>query len=234
MGVLDFRENYHLDWPQQFDKIVKSNSSRISKRQVMINSNLFSLYKGENYSLRRKTVNEIDSVDLFGYGWCNSFINKLKIITIDLVKYFRIPRPLSLNCAKYFFSNPRNYFGPVVNKSDIVSKYQIAVIIENCNDYMSEKVFDSFFSGTIPVYVGPNLVDYGIPSYLYFQAENSVNGIKMALAKAMKQDYLEWKSNLDHWLNDPGTAEKWSDTNFIRNLENNLTNLITSNSRLQR
>jgi hypothetical protein len=232
-GSIEENDDLHLDWPQQFSKIIDSKTARISNRQIMINSNLFSIYRGENYSLRRKAVSEINSIDLFGYGWSKSLTNKLKNIVIEVLRFVHNPGPISFSCASYYFSKPLSYMGPVANKFKEMSKYQISIVIENCNNYMSEKIFDSFFSGTIPVYVGPNLDIFGVPSNLYFNAEQTINGIKEALESANKCNYTEWKSNLDLWLNHPETIKKWSDKNFISNLNRLITNSITSNTHSQ-
>ena len=229
-GSIDENDNSHLDWPQQFSKIINIKRTRISNRQIMINSNLFSLYRGENYSLRRKAVNEIDSIDLFGFGWSKSKANKSKNILIELLKFIHNPGPISFSCARYYFGNPLSYMGSVVDKIETMSKYQISIVIENCTNYMSEKIFDSFFSGTIPVYVGPNLDNFGIPSHLYVKAEHSIDGIREAMEIASKKNYTEWKSNLEIWLKNPETIKKWSDENFISNINELMTNSITSNT----
>jgi hypothetical protein len=221
---------YHLDWPQNFTTTPISKFERITDRQVLINSNLISLYKGENYSLRRQAVFELNSVDLYGYGWDKELSAKIKEFAIQLVRFLKYPRSINSGCLKYYFQRPENYFGPVSNKNDALSKYKISIIIENCNDYVSEKIFDSFLAGTIPVYVGPDLNQFGIPQNLYFRADQSIKGIKRAVQIATNHDYSEWKSSLDTWLGNESTKKKWDSSYFVLNIQKVVDAFITNNN----
>jgi hypothetical protein len=42
-------------------------------------------------------------------------------------------------------------------------------VIENSPDYVSEKLFDVLVHGVVPLYVGPPLEEFGIPSSLVVQ-----------------------------------------------------------------
>ncbi len=60
-----------------------------------------------------------------------------------------------------------SYRGKVANKSDVLSRARFAICYENVRDlpgYITEKIFDCFFSGCVPVYWGASNVTDHIPA----------------------------------------------------------------------
>jgi len=55
----------------------------------------------------------------------------------------------------------KNNVGPVKNKTEFLSSYKFSIAMENTegDGYASEKIFDAFLSGTIPIYYGDYMVD---------------------------------------------------------------------------
>ena len=55
----------------------------------------------------------------------------------------------------------KNNVGKVKNKIEFLSSYKFSIAMENTegNGYLSEKIFHSFISGTIPIYYGDYMVD---------------------------------------------------------------------------
>lgn len=65
--------------------------------------------------------------------------------------------------AKHADSVRRAYQGPCASKYETFSRYQYALCFENSGvrGYISEKIFDCLFAGTIPIYLGaPDICDY--------------------------------------------------------------------------
>ena len=64
-----------------------------------------------------------------------------------------------------------NIHKKIENKTEFFSKYKFSIAMENSNGdgYSSEKIFDSFLAGTIPIYYGDYLIDEFInPKTYYF------------------------------------------------------------------
>lgn len=116
----------------------------------------------ELYSQRVNTIrwfekNAPEAFDLFGSGWD----------TIAAKPGFasRIIRKLSgylpKDKGRVFFPS---YRGKVVSKIETMQKYRFSICYENVRDlpgYITEKIWDSFFAGCIPVYWGAsNITDY--------------------------------------------------------------------------
>jgi hypothetical protein len=59
-------------------------------------------------------------------------------------------------------------------------------VIENSADYLSEKLIDAVISGTIPIYVGPNLNTFGLPAELAYQVNGDLSSIREACWQLME------------------------------------------------
>ena len=66
----------------------------------------------------------------------------------------------------------------VKNKIDFLSEYKFSIAMENSNGdgYISEKIVDSFLSGTIPIYYGDYIIDEHInpKAYILIKGENDI------------------------------------------------------------
>jgi hypothetical protein len=220
-----------LNWPQDLTPYIKNPKTK-NNRVVIINSNLLSLAKGENYSLRRQAINCIQELDLYGYQWNNSFDKKIKTFFIELKKYAFKFNLLRIKGIKSYFRYYDNYLGEVEDKRSVISMYKYCLVIENSSDYLSEKLFDALLSGCIPIYVGPDLAKYEIPRSLYLQAQPNLNDIRFKINEAKKINYNEWVENLNIWLSESKTYENWSEHLFLSKIFK-LVNDITNNTHLQ-
>ena len=224
VGKVEKSENSVINWPQDLSEKFSQIDSRLEKI-VVINSNLLSLAKEENYSLRRKVALEIEDLDLYGRQWNNGFRAKVLTLIKEFKKYgFKIHNIKFLGMKSYFrfFSN---YLGEIEDKKEVLSKYKYSIVIENSSDYLSEKLFDVMFSGCIPIYVGPNLANYEIPDYLYIQAKPEISDIKEKILNAKSKDYSEWLDKLRIWSMDPKTYSNWSRDLFVSKIFSKIENL---------
>ena len=72
-----------------------------------------------------------------------------------------------------------NVGGPVVNKIEFLSSYKFSIAMENSDGdgYVSEKIYDSLISGTIPIYYGDFIVDEYInpKAFILIKDEKHIN-----------------------------------------------------------
>jgi alpha(1,3/1,4) fucosyltransferase len=223
VGVPKENRPENINWPQKIDLDISNQIVRDSSKAVLINSNLLSFYDEEMYSLRRTVALNSDQIDLYGYGWNCGIKSSIRTCLIELRKFILKPQNLKLRGLKYYFRNQTSYKGSVDNKTHTLEKYRIALVIENCLNYVSEKIFDSFTAGCIPVYVGPDLTKCKIPSNLYIQAKPSEESIMIAIATAQKMDYPKWFVELERWLRSDECRNEWSDDSFITRLKDVIT-----------
>lgn len=218
VGRIESSEFSTLLWPQIW-RDVNFGFNKIARRKdsvVMIASNRLSLVDGEQYSLRRKCIKEIDELHVFGNAWSMSLQARMKqllVTTRDLISSKEGPNFLPA-IPWLFYSNKE--IQHVESKHETLSKWQASLVIENTLDVFTEKLFDSFFAFTIPIYIGPQLFHYPIPSELYIQAEPNMRSIKCAIDEALSFNYEKWRTRTFEWLSDPLTKETWSWESFAK------------------
>lgn len=207
-----------INHPQNLN-VYTSKVVRNSDKIVILNSNLLSLRKGEQYSLRRKASQELPFVDVYGYGWDKTIFQKCKMLIIELKQLLSQIGTVQLRHQMTYFKKPLNYKGSVNNKSTALLGYKYALIIENSSTYISEKIFDAFTSGCFPIYIGIDLSVFEIPDNLYFQCEPNLKSIKKCYEMLKNIDYQQWQINCAAWLQSSETEAKWSRKNFLINIK---------------
>ncbi len=220
-----------LPWPQQWTSVASErvNSSNRKNRVVLINSNKISFLPGELYSLRRASLAKLDSIDLFGQGWNMSFGEKLKHYLSNLLIALKSGQLPCFSGGRYFFRNYYTWKGAPADKHEIAKSYKFALVIENSKEFITEKLFDSFFSGCIPVYVGPKLEEFEIPNTLYVQAEDNLNSIELAIESAKQIDYIKWGVIKDEWLSRVNVRDAWSADSVHKRIASEIRRFIRSN-----
>jgi hypothetical protein len=135
--------NYAFNLPER----VPHDLARKKKLCLTIAGNKRSTHPQELYSERCAAIrwferNRPSDFDLFGFGWDEGTIGAL----LPLYPSWR---------------------GTVDRKRDVMGLYRFALCYENIRDvpgYITEKLFDPFFAGTVPVYRGADNVAAHIPA----------------------------------------------------------------------
>ncbi|MEK7069952.1 MAG: glycosyltransferase family 10 [Patescibacteria group bacterium] len=140
---------FHLPCPAG-KKPVNRISFNEKKFLVNISANKLSRFPNELYSTRRKSIkffeNRLgDQFDLFGPRWNRSINRKEKFFPFLMPKF-------------------KSYKGISPDKIETFSHYKFALCYENAyglNGYITEKIFDCFNAGIVPIYWGAeNIADY--------------------------------------------------------------------------
>ncbi len=204
----DPREKRIFNTFQEWDTRFLSNPTR-KVRAVAINADKWSAVRGEQYSLRRRCYASDSRIDVYGHGWGDSDLKRLERIAKEIVIALRFGKlPLILN-TRYGFVRPVNYKGSSDDKAMTLSNYKVSLVIENSSEYMSEKLVDALLAGTIPVYVGPNPLLFGIPNKLFFHSEPDPESISKAISKALEIDTQDFHNNVRSWASNETTIEFW-------------------------
>ena len=160
-------------WPQAFDDVHSEIWGRTGRKfLVMINSNkLPRLYLQELYTERLRALEffgRTDEIDLYGNGWAEpswqlgrtwvpyTFI----LFRRELLRQWQRLRPNRLLEAAR-----RVYRGHAASKSETLGQYTFALCFENMRlkGWITEKIFDCFFAGTVPIYWGAPDIEESIP-----------------------------------------------------------------------
>lgn len=165
-NLVDGKKYIKLNLPNQLDKAKRIGWDERERLCCLISSNkslpIFS--ELDLYSQRVSTIRWFenfapDDFDLYGHGWDNpqslpGIFGKLKN---------RLHKYLGFFTNKVYFPS---YKGKVASKHETLQKYRFSICYENVKDlpgYITEKIFDSFFAGCIPVYWGASNIHNYIP-----------------------------------------------------------------------
>lgn len=169
-------------WPQSFDRVHDELWKRDDRDfLVMMNSNkLPALSWNELYTERLRAVDyfsSFDEIHLYGRGWDGPPFRLGYGILPGAVQHvlrsaegaFRrfSPDPV-LSAAR------RAWKGAADSKSETISRYDFAICFENAaiKGWITEKIFDCFFAGTVPVYWGaPDIAEH-VPARSFIDMRN--------------------------------------------------------------
>lgn len=200
--------NWPLVFPSETEQTVFQSAER-SERIVLINGNKMSFVGGELYSLRRKAIRSIENLDLYGTEWDSTLLHRLFIAIRSLAHAVLSLKVPSLSGIIYWFQGYPKSKGAVEDKLDTMSKYKYALVVENSHEYMSEKLMEALFAGCIPVYVGPDPQEYGIPKDLVIWTRPTIRAIETSLLEAAGWNFDEFHSRLNTFLTSSTTRELW-------------------------
>ena len=211
----------------RFDKqdiTINLDYRKRKKLSTLISSNNFSNHPLELYSSRLNTINwfaenHIKDLDLYGPGWDQLKI-KGKSIFVKVFNRMKFSNKLFVHYSKV-------YKGVVEDKVSILSNYRFNFTYENAIDipgYVTEKIFHSFVSGAVPVYLGPPEDSLVIPKACYVNRRDflSHEDLYFYLVNMTENDYKEMQNNIINFLgSDKG--KMFSVENFVEILFNNIS-----------
>ncbi len=191
--LIDNKNYFKLYYPvmhTMVDDIVPFNNKRLC---VSISANKSSNHENELYGLRRKAIeffenNPAYDFDFFGKFWPEGVY--------------------------------KNYQGCVDKKTNVLKNYKFCICYENIQGtpgYVTEKIFDCFWAGCIPIYLGaPNISQY-VPRNCYIDREDFADEQELyEFIKDMNQnEYERYIRNIRKFL-DSDKAKRFSKEYFIK------------------
>lgn len=202
-------------WPQSFDD-VHEEIWRSTQRKflVMINANkLPRIYWRELYTERMKAVeffSRTDEIDLYGKGWDEPSVRlgktwvpwTLRRIQHEMLKRWQTIRPNAL-----LQGARRAYRGIADSKADTLGQYAFALCFENAiiKGWITEKIFDCFFSGTVPVYWGAPDIEDCIPAdcFIDMRRFSDYGELRSYLKSLSDEDIQTYKEKARAFLRSP-------------------------------
>ena len=157
-AFVDGQKYFKINYSYKIPKNVNFDINKKEKLCTIIAGNKYRSSPIELYSERIKAIrwfekNHPEDFDLYGLGWGRY---QFKGIFSKLNKYEYLKSLFNV----YFPS----YRGAILSKKDVLEKYKFSICYENEKEmpgYITEKIFDCFFSGCVPVYLGaPNIENH--------------------------------------------------------------------------
>lgn len=183
--------NYAFDFPKKIIPI-----KRVDKKLLtLIAGNKKCNSLNELYSKRLEAINWFDKntpneFEFYGVGWdLFDFGPNLPWRALNRFNFLR--RAM----AKRF----KTYRGAIARKNSVLRKYQFAICYENVANvpgYVTEKIFDCFLAGCVPVYWGANNVSSHIPKDCYidkseFTTYDALYGYLKSIDDSIYDQYIE-------------------------------------------
>jgi hypothetical protein len=142
----------------------------------------------------------------YGMGW------ERRLSALDRIKEHFLPT---------FY---RCYGGTVEDKVQTFAGFKFSICyenIKNVNGYVTEKIFDSFKAGCVPVYRGAENIKNYIPANCFIDLREFANYDELArfLVGMSEEDHLKYQDNIKNFLKSDKYTPFTSD-NFARTLIN--------------
>lgn len=124
------------------------------------------------------------------------------------IEYFETQHCEDFDLYGKGWTSYKNYRGSIIKKIDVLTKYKFCICYENIKEipgYITEKVFDCFRCGCVPIYWGAeNVTDY-IPANCFidrrnFASEEELYQFMNNMDKTTHQQYLH---NIQQFLQSP-------------------------------
>ena len=189
--------NYSFNFPDELPKVTKSNK----KLLTLISGNKKSSFNNELYSSREEVIKYMEKkylndFEFYGMGW-DYFMCENRFFKRVLNK-LKIPR-------KILFKNYISYKGKVERKNVILRQYAFSICYENVKDipgYITEKIFDSFFAGCVPIYLGADNITQYIPSNCFIDRRDftSIGQVYQFIKLMSDEVYCEYLRNIKIFL----------------------------------
>jgi len=178
----------------------------------LIASNKVSPTSRSNYGLRRKFAStmSVDSLQVYGGLWNSSL--KSKIVHRLGVFRFAIQSRKIPNIGSLYgnlFKKYPNAHGAIENKHVVIQKSKFSLVIENDNEYVSEKLIDAFIGGSIPVYVGGNFQSFGIPEAAVVTNVDSPELVSNLIERMSKEEIALRLVSAREWLFSDAFIKVW-------------------------
>ena len=135
-------------------------------------------HKNETQTLKKKIINYFeennlkDHFHLYGPNWDETVFDYLGIF--EFLNYPRFIELRKFICKDKF----KNWKGKTEDKQMTIRNYKFAFIIENASDFngfITDKIFDCFYSGTVPIYLGAKNIKLFIPKECFIDFKEFKN-----------------------------------------------------------
>ena len=175
--LVDNIQFFKFYYPVLKPKIPNSPSFEVRKFCTLIASRLSSKHSNSLYEEREKII--------------RFFENK--------------PEDFALYGRFWEKRNFKNYKGPIPNKIEVLKNYKFCICYENTKNmkgYITEKIFDCFSSGTVPIYWGASNIEDYIPKESFIDRRQFLNDedLYRFLKEISKEQYECYLSSAEDFI----------------------------------
>ncbi len=225
-SLVDSKKYHKINFSFVFPHCIPKDMAKKNKLCTLIAGNKRSNHPLELYSKRVETIRWFEKYhpgefDLYGIGWegykliSRKWSKKMDAVGIPPILPRRFP----------------SYRGRIDKKRNVLEKYRFSICYENARDipgYITEKIFDCFFAGCVPVYWGANNVADHIPQECFIDKRNfeRYDELYEFMNRISDIDYMQYLINIERYLKSNKSYQFTSDY-FVRTI---LSPFLTSNT----
>lgn len=218
----------HIFVPNQIQKRVTPSFNERPIFSCIINANKAfpieiagDLYKERIEVIRWYESNAPQHFLLYGLGW-----NKPEPAFTFSEKITRRMKRLATQAFGY---KPfPSYAGEIADKASVYQRAKFAYCYENVAnlpDYITEKIYDCFFNGCVPIYWGASTIDKHIPSGCYINRRDfrSTEEAHKFLLGIDENRYQKYQDNIQEFLASPKAME-FDTSKYVEKIINKICN----------
>lgn len=187
----------------------------------MVASNKVSPTRHSNYEIRRKIIRNIgpNNITVHGGLWRAPLSRKLAY-RLSVVKYclsnFYVPN-IFIVFKDIFTKYPENYV-EIRDKYEVLNKSKFSIVIENDSNYVSEKLFDALYSKTIPIYLGPSLINYKIDPNVVIELPAELNDLFSIIRNMPESEIIDKLTRGQKFIQSSDFIVNWNRNNVYKKL----------------
>lgn len=126
--------------------------------------------------------------------------NELYTARRNLANFFETHHPQDFDLyGKWWPTSYQTYKGPIDNKINYLKQYKFCIAYENAKNipgYITEKIFNAFQAGTVPIYLGASNINDYIPKTCYidgneFADEAALFAYMKNMSKEKHEQYIK-------------------------------------------
>jgi len=203
-ALVDNHTYFKIQYAHDIPAKITFNPKKKEKFCTMISSNKLTKHLNELYSERIKAIrwfenNHPEDFDLYGQGWDRYHFDG-ELLGFKLARLNRLT--LLTKLLKPYYPS---WQGSVASKKKTYEKYQFSICYEstkNITGYITEKIFDCFLAGCVPIYLGAqNITDY-IPKETFIDKRgfSTYEKLYKYLKRMPPQEYASYLNNIKKFL----------------------------------
>ena len=207
-SIVDNKKYFLYNLAYDYSSDFRLESKNKKKLCVMIAGYKDSKHELELYSERINTLNWFlkyhpNEIDLYGPNWPEYIFNNRIVRNTRFNYYLRKCLP---NIFIKLFAGPnRIYGGKIESKRAVLCDYKFSICYENMhnvNGYITEKIFDSFSAGCVPIYWGANDIGKFIPANCFVDRRSfkSIQKLYNYISSISEKEYMEYLINIRTFL----------------------------------
>ena len=217
-GIKYIKINYSFNFPpmatSEMVRKEKLCTTIAGNKKPKVSGNYKELYSERIRAIQWFEKNHPDGFDLYGGGWGRPEFKLRRILNpFKLVKMFTAPTYAT-------------YKGTVERKRPVLAKYKFSICYENVQDipgYITEKIFDCFFAGTVPVYLGANNITDYIPKDCFVDKRDfpDYGSLYEFMTTISEDDYNGYLKNICDFMQSDKTVA-FSCKHFVKTICTNI------------